>query len=120
MDDAYEGEIHVTIIATGFAQSFEDQLLNRWVRACARDPCEDTPLRFRFVAGKRSLWGCPPPRGSPTCSPFPLLVFPRPSTSRAAGMPQRTRMPVQPPQGGAAGGQAPNFGRRGYMGRTTL
>lgn len=27
IDDAYEGEVHVTIIATGFAQSFEDQIL---------------------------------------------------------------------------------------------
>lgn len=29
VDDAYQGEIHVTIIATGFAQTYEDQLLNR-------------------------------------------------------------------------------------------
>lgn len=28
IDDAYEGEVHVTIIATGFSQSFEDQILN--------------------------------------------------------------------------------------------
>lgn len=28
IDDLYEGEVHVTIIATGFAQSFEDQILN--------------------------------------------------------------------------------------------
>ncbi|KAL6781472.1 FTSZ1 [Auxenochlorella protothecoides x Auxenochlorella symbiontica] len=28
IDDAYEGEIHVTIIATGFNQTFEDQLLS--------------------------------------------------------------------------------------------
>jgi len=28
IDDAYEGEVHVTIIATGFAQSFEDQILS--------------------------------------------------------------------------------------------
>ena len=28
IDDAYEGEIHVTIIATGFEQSFEDNLLS--------------------------------------------------------------------------------------------
>lgn len=29
VDDAYEGELHVTIIATGFSQQYEDQLLNR-------------------------------------------------------------------------------------------
>ena len=29
VDEAYEGELHVTIIATGFSQQFEDQLLNR-------------------------------------------------------------------------------------------
>lgn len=28
IDDQYEGEIHVTIIATGFNQSFEDALLS--------------------------------------------------------------------------------------------
>ncbi len=27
IDDAYEGEVHVTIIATGFSQTFEDGLL---------------------------------------------------------------------------------------------
>merc|ERR1712224_446785 len=29
VDDAYEGEITVTIIATGFAQQYEDQLINK-------------------------------------------------------------------------------------------
>lgn len=28
IDDKYEGQIHVTIIATGFTQSFEDGILN--------------------------------------------------------------------------------------------
>lgn len=28
IDDAYEGEIHVTIIATGFEQTFEENLLS--------------------------------------------------------------------------------------------
>lgn len=28
IDEAYAGQVHVTIIATGFEQSFEDQILN--------------------------------------------------------------------------------------------
>ena len=28
IDEAYEGEVHVTIIATGFTQSFEENLLS--------------------------------------------------------------------------------------------
>ena len=28
IEDAYEGEVHVTIIATGFTQSFEDAILS--------------------------------------------------------------------------------------------
>ena len=28
IDSAYEGEVHVTIIATGFTQSFEENLLS--------------------------------------------------------------------------------------------
>jgi cell division protein FtsZ len=28
IDDQYEGEIHVTIIATGFEQTFEENLLS--------------------------------------------------------------------------------------------
>jgi cell division protein FtsZ len=28
IDDAYEGEVHVTIIATGFSATFEDNILS--------------------------------------------------------------------------------------------
>jgi cell division protein FtsZ len=35
IDDAYDGEVHVTIIATGFTPSFEDNILAGKVRGQA-------------------------------------------------------------------------------------
>jgi cell division protein FtsZ len=49
IEDAYEGEVHVTIIATGFTQSFEDALLS------GKTPVR-APLRlFWQGAGARPL-----------------------------------------------------------------
>ena len=40
IDDAYEGEVHVTIIATGFSATFEDNILSgKVVRPTAPELC---------------------------------------------------------------------------------
>ena len=42
IDDAYEGEVHVTIIATGFSATFEDNILSGKV---VRFPRTHRPLK---------------------------------------------------------------------------
>jgi len=89
VDDAYEGELHVTIIATGFAQSYEDQILNR----AAGRPAGGGGSGGRGVAD----------RGGGD----------RRAPSRGGG--DRGGYEEAPPP--ARGGGGLSFGRRGYLGR---
>lgn len=50
IDEQYDGELHVTIIATGFSQSYEDQLFNR-TRA---DPVVQAPAQPAEAAAESS------------------------------------------------------------------
>ena len=49
MDDAYEGIINVTIIATGFSQSYEEQLFKPTGAAAAarRAPAPEPVVRYQ-------------------------------------------------------------------------
>jgi cell division protein FtsZ len=67
VDDAYEGEIHVTIIATGFAQSFEDQLLNR---AAGMKPQGAARGAAGGVGAAQQVPGTNPPPGPGQPPPF--------------------------------------------------
>ncbi len=52
IDDAYDGEVHVTIIATGFTPSFEDNILAGKVRLL----CEGV-WREGFFDARGQRWG---------------------------------------------------------------
>jgi cell division protein FtsZ len=51
IDDQYEGEIHVTIIATGFSHTFEENLLSGRVPAATEEPTRETASDVGGSAG---------------------------------------------------------------------
>lgn len=53
IDDAYDGEVHVTIIATGFTPSFEDNILAGKVPLLLLNPRDGSSCRDgRVLAGR--------------------------------------------------------------------